>query len=134
MTAARAVIAPRDPIMTLVPQDSAFRVLARIDPAQIDRVWPGQSVRLHLSALDRRDTPRIDGTVAWVSADALIDRADGGGYYRAEIAFHPGDLPPGVSLVPGMPVEAFLRTGARTPLSFLLKPLSDYMNRAFREA
>ncbi|MHA6324833.1 HlyD family type I secretion periplasmic adaptor subunit [Roseivivax sp. CAU 1753] len=134
VTAARAVIAPRDPILTLVPQDETFRVMARIAPAEIDRVWPGQPVTLRLTALDQRTTPRIDGNVVWVSADALVDRQQGTAYYRAEITFAEDALPEGINLVPGMPVEAFLRTGARTPLSYLLKPLTDYMNRAFREA
>ncbi len=134
VTVARAVIAPRDPIMTLVPQDETFRVMAQIAPADIDRVWPGQPVTLQLTALDQRRTPRIDGEVRWVSADALVDAQQNTAYYRAEIAFSVDQLPEGASLVPGMPVEAFLRTGARTPLSYLLKPLTDYMTRAFREA
>ncbi|SIS57913.1 HlyD family secretion protein [Roseivivax lentus] len=134
VTAARAVIAPRDPIMTLVPQDETFRVMAQIAPGDIDRVWPGQPVTLQLTALDQRRTPRIEGEVRWVSADALVDPQQGTAYYRAEIAFAAEQLPEGTSLVPGMPVEAFLRTGARTPLSYLLKPLTDYMTRAFREA
>ncbi|QFT61489.1 HlyD family type I secretion periplasmic adaptor subunit [Roseivivax sp. THAF30] len=134
VTAARAVIGPRDPIMTLVPQDQSFRVMAQIAASEIDRVWPGQPVTLRLTALDQRRTPRIDGTVSWVSADALTEQQSGRSYYRAEIAFAEDTLPEGVSLVPGMPVEAFLKTGARTPLAYLLKPLTDYMTRAFREA
>ncbi|SIT06789.1 HlyD family secretion protein [Roseivivax lentus] len=134
VTAERAVIGPRDPMMTLVPRGEKFRVMARIAPSDIDRVWPGQPVTLRLSALDQRLTPNIDGEVLWVSADALTDRDAGLSYYRAEIAFDAGDLPEGTTLVPGMPAEAFLRTGARTPLSYLLKPLTDYMTRAFREA
>ncbi|MCE0505520.1 HlyD family type I secretion periplasmic adaptor subunit [Roseivivax sp. GX 12232] len=134
VTAARAVIGPRDPVMTLIPQDQAFRVMAQVDPSQIDRVWPGQPVTLRLTALDQRRTPRIEGEVRWVSADALVDPGSGRAYYRAEIGFAEGGLPAGTGLVPGMPVEAFLRTGARTPLAYLLKPLTDYMTRAFREA
>lgn len=134
VTAPRAVIGPRDAIMTLVPQDQSFRVMAWIAPGEIDRVWPGQPVTLRLTALDQRRTPSIDGEVLWVSADALVDPSGGSAYYRAEIAFVADALPEGISLVPGMPVEAFLRTGARSPLSYLLKPLTDYMQRAFREA
>jgi HlyD family secretion protein len=40
-----------------------------------------------------------------------------------------GDL----KLVPGMPVEVFMSTGERTALSYLAKPFTDQMNRAFRE-
>ncbi|MCE0506913.1 HlyD family type I secretion periplasmic adaptor subunit [Roseivivax sp. GX 12232] len=134
VTGGRLVIGPRDPMMTLVPSGDTFHAMARISPPDIDRVWPGQPVALRLSALDHQRTPSLDGEVMWISADALADRETGQSYYRAEISFDVGDLPEGSTLVPGMPAEAFLGTGARTPLSYLLKPLTDYMSRAFREA
>jgi HlyD family secretion protein len=57
-------------------------------------------------------------------------------YYRAEILLDTGEtdrLPASVTLIPGMPVEAFIRTQDRTPLAYLIKPLSDYFAKAFRE-
>jgi len=56
-------------------------------------------------------------------------------YYRAEIQPLPGEIEKlgDLTLVPGMPVEAFIRTEDRTPLSYLIKPFTDYLNRAFRE-
>ena len=57
-------------------------------------------------------------------------------YYRAEILLNEGEtdrLPANVTLIPGMPVEAFIRTQDRTPLAYLIKPLADYFAKAFRE-
>ena len=72
-----------------------------------------------------------------ISADAFEDEATGQSYYRAEITLNPGEmskLPEGTVLIPGMPVEAFIKTGDRTPIAYLVKPLSDYFSRAFRES
>ena len=56
-------------------------------------------------------------------------------YYEADIALDEGMLEQlgHVTLMPGMPVEAFIRTGDRSPLSYFVKPMSDYFTRAFRE-
>lgn len=70
-----------------------------------------------------------------VSADALVDQRTQAPYYRIEIVPDPGELTKlgGQTLLPGMPVESFIRTGDRTPLAYLVKPFMDYFNRAFRE-
>ena len=87
------------------------------------------------SSLPARTTPELHGEVTLVSADALIDERSGMSYFRAEIAIDFAALQDlaGVSLVPGMPVDAFIRTADRTPLSYLLKPFTDYFRNAFRE-
>jgi HlyD family secretion protein len=56
-------------------------------------------------------------------------------YYQAEVTPDPEALKEldHVTLVPGMPVEAFLKTEPRTPISYQLKPLTEYFTRAFRE-
>ncbi|RUT92670.1 HlyD family type I secretion periplasmic adaptor subunit, partial [Mesorhizobium sp. USDA-HM6] len=56
-------------------------------------------------------------------------------YYEVHITPDPTDLKRlgPVSLVPGMPVEAFIRTGDRKVFSYLMKPLTDQMMRAFRD-
>ena len=77
------------------------------------------------------------GKVLQVSADSIEDDATGQSYYRAEIALNPGEtdkLEEGTILLPGMPVEAFIRTGERSPMAYLLKPMADYFARAFRES
>jgi HlyD family secretion protein len=76
------------------------------------------------------------GRITLVSADAFQDEQSRISFYRAQVELLPGEssrLPGGVTLLPGMPVEAFIRTEERTPLDYLVKPLADYFARAFRE-
>ena len=132
----RSVIRPADPVLFLIPQDRPLVIAARVDPIHIDQIVTGQAVNLRFSALDQRMTPELGGQVALVSADAFEDEAVGASYYRAEIVLNPGEvekLPDGQVLIPGMPVEAFIRTDDRSPLTYLVKPMMDYFNRAFRE-
>ena len=135
--AERSVIRPADPVLYIVPQDRPLVVAAQIEPIHIDQVFPGQEVNLRFSALDMRLTPELIGTVVQVSADAFTDERQQRDYYRAELVLKEGEidkLPANVALLPGMPVEAFLRTSDRSPLAYLIKPLSDYFVKAFRES
>ncbi|MEL6465216.1 MAG: HlyD family type I secretion periplasmic adaptor subunit [Pseudomonadota bacterium] len=133
----RSVVRAADPVLFLIPQDRPLVIAARVDPIHIDQIVTGQSVNLRFSALDQRTTPELVGEVALVSADAFEDETVGASYYRAEIVLNPGEidkLSEGQVLVPGMPVEAFIRTADRSPLAYLIKPVADYFNRAFRES
>ena len=133
----RSVIRPADPVMFIIPQDRPLVIASRVDPIHIDQIHVGQSVNLRFSALDQRTTPELVGEVQLVSADAFEDEALGASYYRAEIILQPGEiekLGADQALVPGMPVEAFIRTDDRSPLQYLVKPMADYFNRAFRES
>ena len=133
----RSVIRAAEPLMYLVPQDRPLIIAARTRPTDVDEIVFGQTVNLRLSALDQRTTPELIGEVVQISADALDDPATGQSYYRTEIALKPGELdklPDDTILLPGMPVEAFIRTGDRSPLSYLVKPIADYFARAFRES
>ncbi len=136
VTTPRAVIRPADPILYLIPQDRPLVIAVQIPPAHVDEVRIGQSVRLVFSALGSRDAPELDGTLALVSADALADPATNQTFFRGEITLPPDQVArlDGQALVPGMPVEAFIRTGSRTPLAYLLQPFTDYFRQAFRES
>jgi HlyD family secretion protein len=131
----RAVVRPADPILYIVPQDIDLIVRARVDSLHIDEVHHGQEAVLRFSTFDARTTPEVFGQVSAVSADIFLDERTGESYYRADVSLPAearaalGDL----ILMPGMPVEVFIRTGDRTPLSYLMKPLTSYFNRAFRE-
>jgi HlyD family secretion protein len=134
--AERSVIRPADPLLFLIPQDRPLIITTRIQPTNIDQVYPGQEVSLRFSALDSRTTPQLLGRVTQISADAFVDEQRGTSYYTAQLVLQEGEmsrLPEGTVLLPGMPVETFLRTNDRTPLAYLLKPLSDYFVKAFRE-
>ncbi|WP_135506024.1 HlyD family type I secretion periplasmic adaptor subunit [Roseovarius aestuariivivens] len=134
--ALRSVIRPADPIMYIVPQDRPLIINAQVEPIHIDKLFLGQDVTLRFSALDQRTTPELTGQVVQISADAFEDEGTRQSYYRAEITLSEGEqarLPKDVTLIPGMPVETFIRTEDRTPLAYLTKPLTDYFAKAFRE-
>ena len=136
VTTPRSVLRPADPVLYLIPQDRPLVIAAQVMPIHVDQVFVGQSVKLVFSAFSSNDTPELTGHVAVVSADALIDQRSQAPYYRAEIVLDPGEIDKlkGQTLLPGMPVDAFIQTDARTPLAYLLKPFTDYFNRAFRES
>lgn len=131
-----AVVKPAEPVAFLVPQDRPLVITSRIAAIDVDQVYLGQPVTLRFSAFDQRTTPEIKGEVRRVSADAFSDERTGQTYYRAEIVPKEEELQKlaGLSLVPGMPVEAYIRTGDRSPLEYFLRPLAAYFNRAFRES
>ncbi|MCF2871756.1 HlyD family type I secretion periplasmic adaptor subunit [Octadecabacter sp. G9-8] len=132
----RAVIRAADPLLFIVPQDRPLVIAAQVAPTDIDVLTIGQDVSIRFSALDQRTTPELYGTVALVSADAFTDTATSASYYRAEIVLNEGEitrLPEGATLLPGMPVETFIRTADRTPLNYLTRPLMDYIARTFRD-
>ncbi|WP_171132791.1 MULTISPECIES: HlyD family type I secretion periplasmic adaptor subunit [unclassified Ruegeria] len=133
--ALQSVIQPAEPMMYVVPQDAPLLVAARVDSLHVDQVHRGQPVALRFPAFNQRETPEIEGQVFNVSADAFTDEQTGFSFYRAEIIPNEGqtDRLNGQVLLPGMPVETLIKTDERTPLSYLVKPMADYFNRAFRE-
>ncbi|MCG7522191.1 HlyD family type I secretion periplasmic adaptor subunit [Ruegeria sp. Ofav3-42] len=133
--ALQSVIQPAEPMMYLVPQDTPLLVAARVDAIHVDQLHVGQSVLLRFPAFNQRETPEIDGQVITVSADTFTDDKTGQTFYRAEVVPDDGQVErlKGQELLPGMPVETLIKTDERTPLSYLVKPLADYFNRAFRE-
>ena len=136
VTTPRSVIRAAEPVLYIIPQDRPFVIAAQVSPIHVDEVAIGQDVALRFAAFDSRTTPELFGQVRQISADALTDEASRSAYYRAEIVLDEGEMAKlgGRAIIPGMPVEVFIRTGERTPLAYLLKPLSEYFNRAFRES
>jgi HlyD family secretion protein len=133
--ALRSVVRPADPMLYIIPQDQPLVVQSRIETIHIDQVTVGQAASLRFSTFDQRTTPEIFGTVSKVSADVFTDEVTGVQFYTAELLPNAGEIERlgDIELLPGMPVEAFIKTGDRTPLNYLLKPFMDYLNRAFRE-
>lgn len=135
--APQSVILPADPVLFLIPQDRPLVIATQVQVTDVDQIFLGQEVTLRLSAFDQRRTPELKGKVTLVSADAFQDENSGLSYYRAEVQLNEGEidrLPTDMTLIPGMPVEAFVRTADRSPMGYLLKPLADYFTRAFRES
>ena len=181
------VVRPGEPILNIVPEDSALVVRARLEPIHVDQVYAGQEAVLRFSAFPARTTPEFEGRIRRVSADTVHDERTGLSWYEMELevgrAVEPDDDLPVVAwasstydiaarwlrdrvqgtpdttaesaetaanagparltappmharelaLSPGMPVEVHIRTGERTPLSYLVKPLTDYFERSLRE-
>ena len=128
------VINPGEPIMLIVPEERLI-VEIRVAPNDIDQIRVGHTAVLRLPAFNQRTTPELNGQVSRVSADVSQDTKSGANFYTARITLPDDELVRlnGFTLVPGMPVEAFLQTGERTVMSFLLKPLSDQIAKAWRE-
>jgi len=129
------VITAGDAIMLIVPQADDLQVEARVNPQDIDKLQVGEKTVLRLSAFNQRTTPELTGAVIRVSPDVTIDQRTGQSYYTIRVSMPPEEVARlgEVKLIPGMPVEAFVQTGDRTMLAYLIKPLHDQLMRAFRE-
>ena len=128
------VITPAAKLMSIVPDKADLRVEVKLNPADIDQVKAGQRTRLRFSAFNRNTTPEVDGVMVHVSPSVTRDQATGAMHYIGEIQFSADVAKLGAKkLLPGMPVEVFIATDERTPLSYLLKPFTDQFERTFRE-
>lgn len=131
------IIAPREPLLDIVPDDNPMIVEAQIPLESIDNVHVGQEADVRLSAYTRRSTPLVYGRLIYVSADRLSERSGSGEnfFYLARIEIdrkaleEAGDL----HMFPGMPAEVYIRTDSRTALDYLLTPITNSMRRSMRE-
>ena len=116
-------------------------VEAKVAPQDIDQVEIGAPVRIRIDAGNRRTTPELNGRVTVLSPDLAHDQSapptglPNQPYYLARVNLAEADLKSigDLQLVPGMPVEIYIRTQDRTPLDYLLKPLREQIARTFRE-
>lgn len=134
--ARKSVIRAADEILFLVPQDRPLVISAQVPTMHVDQIHLFQSASLRFASFSQRTTPELLGTVVKISADAFQDEMTGVPYYKVEMTLNDGELvklPEGAILVPGMPVDAFLRTTDHTLIEYLAKPFIEYFNKAFRE-
>lgn len=133
--ATNSVISGAEPVMYIVPQSQPLVIKARVESIHIDQIFEGQTASLRFPSFDQRLTPEIFGKVLKVSADILTDQATGAQFYEATLQPNADEMSKFGSqvLLPGMPVDTYIATGERSPLSYLIKPLSDYFAKAFRE-
>lgn len=129
------VVAPAAPVLQIVPQEERLQVEAKVEPRSVDEIYPGQSAALRFSALNQRTTPELTGQVEQISANVITEEQTGASYYLVRIVVSEEELRrlDGQLLIPGMPVEVFIKTQDRSALNYFLKPLLDQMQRAFRE-
>lgn len=132
-----AVIRAGETLLHIVPQDRPMTVVAQIAPRAVDQVYVGQTARLRLTGLNRSDTPELIGQVLHVSPDTIAGQNEGQSHYKITVelpADGPRRLGSNTPLLPGMPVEVFITLAPRSAMSYLVKPLSDYFVRAWRES
>lgn len=136
VVAPQSVIAAGAPAMFIVPTKQPLVISAKVGARDIEHIVVGQAARIKMTGLNHRITPELGGEVTIISADILSDEQSGDAYYQVYLALTDDaadDLSEGV-LKPGMPVEVFFPTSPRTPLSYLVQPMSDYFKRAWRES
>ncbi|WP_406733970.1 HlyD family type I secretion periplasmic adaptor subunit [Vibrio scophthalmi] len=133
--AQQSVISPGEKIMEIVPQQDQLIVEALLKPEDIDVVYLGLDTQVRLSAYNFRRTPPVRGKLVHISADRITDQASGSSAYLAKIALNQDDLAvlQDVTLYPGMPAEVMILLNEKTPLDYLLSPLSVSAYKAMRE-
>ena len=132
-----SVIRSGETLLHIVPQDRPMTVIARVTPKAVDQVHVGQTARLRLTGFNRPETPELNGQVVHVSPDAITGPNGGQSHYNITVQLPAGglqDLGPDMPLLPGMPVEVFVIQAPRSAMSYLVKPLTDYFVRAWRES
>lgn len=124
-------------IMEILPADAPLMIEAQISRTDIDDVKVGQKTTVRLVGLNQRITPVLDGEVFYVSADSLPDSTPMAPkeVYLARVGLAPSQLRrvPGFIPTPGMPAEIMVQTDERTFFTYLVKPITDTMARAFNE-
>ena len=129
------VVQAGEPIMLIVPVADVLTAEVKIQPQDIDQLRIGQVATVRFPAFNQRTTPEFQGNVKTVSADTSTDQKTGISYYTVRIGLPEDEIAKSahLKLVPGMPVEAHVRTGDRTIMSYLTKPLTDQVTKAWRE-
>ncbi len=122
-------------VAAIVPEGVPLVLVVHVEAGQIDEVSPGQEVTVVFPSFNARTAPEFAGRVRTVSADALVDETTRERFYTAEVSLSAESEVEARTrgILPGMPVEAFIQTRARTPIAFLLDPFTDYARHAFRE-
>lgn len=130
-----SIIRPGETVLELLPTSSDLIISARVSPIDKDIVNVGQEASIRFSSLNARITPEVAATVEYVSPDRLIDDVTQEPYFDARLKLTenlPADFDP-EKVYAGMPVDAFIQTGDRTFVEYLVKPVTDSFRGAFTE-
>ncbi len=140
-----AVVAPGAIILELLPVDDKLVIEGRVNPNDISHVHDGQEALVRLTALNQRLTPVINGSVVYVSADAIADQQQQAPAslvpfhhqsYIVRVKLDEADVQKKIGEfrpTPGMPADIYIKTGERTFFEYMLRPVLDSFSRAFRE-
>ncbi len=129
------VLRPGESFIELLPLDQAQEIQAKLPATEVNNVRKGQQARLQFSAFAEQDLKPIPAKVSYVSADSEVDRQTGAILYQIRLQPDQAvleDLKQKV-MVPGSEVEIFITTPARTFAAYILEPLSNNLNRTFRD-
>lgn len=131
----RSIVEAAKPIMYIVPDHRPALVVVRVEAEDIEQVHVGQPAGLRFTTFNKRSTPIIDGRVTAISADAFKDEKTQAFYYFVDVQLIDSELQKlgAVELLPGMPVDAFLQTDSRSPASYVIRPITDFFTKAFRD-
>ncbi len=129
------VVGAGEHLMDIVPSEASLIVDSRLKVEMIDKVYKGLPVELMFTAFNQNKTPKIPGTVTLVSADRLVDKGTGEPFYQMQVTVTPEGIKmlQGADIKPGMPVEVFVKTGSRSLLSYLFKPILDRARTSLTE-
>lgn len=129
------VIGPGEPVMDIVPTDGEFVIEARVDPVDVDVVYPGLEAKVRFVSFNQRNTQPSKGKVMTVSADHLTDERTGASYFLARVAISEESLAElDQAITPGMPAEVLIVTDEKTPFEYFMGPIERSFERAFRES
>lgn len=130
-----SVLLAAEPVAYIVPEGRPLVISTQVPAIHRDQIFVGQDVSLRFPAFEQRTMPEVSGQVAQISADVFTDEVSGRDFYRADVVMPEGQISllGERELVPGMPVDALLRTSDRTPMEYLLEPLLIYFGDALRE-
>jgi HlyD family secretion protein len=129
------VIRSGDTLLSVIPAADELVIDARIPPYQRDRVSSDMEARIRFPAFNTRNTPELLGKVTWVSPDQTIVSEKQEPFFKIRVVLNAGEAKrlTDKTIKPGMPAEVMITSEERTVISYLVKPLADQLNRAFRE-
>ena len=129
------VVAPREVLMEIVPEEKTLIIEARIRPEDINHVRSGSQAEIRLTAYQQRTTPLVAGKVNYVSADRMVEQQTGAPYYVAHVDVPAQSLAEAgnLKMQAGMPAEIYIRTDDRTAFDYLFAPVTAYLRRGMHE-
>lgn len=130
------VVGAGEVMMDVVPSGTPLTVTALVKPEDVDEVHVGMKAKIKLTGLNQRFNDSLDATVSVVSADRMTNDKTGTAFYRVDLRIPPSELKKlkkGFKMTPGMPAMALIVTGERSVMGFLISPITQTLEDAFRE-
>jgi HlyD family secretion protein len=129
------VISPAEPAMLIVPYNDELQIEAKVQPSDIDQLHPGQRAVVKIHAGNQRTTPELSGKVSRIAPDVTREQQTGLVYYLVRLSLPASEIEKlgDLKIMSGMQAEAYIQTAERTPFQYMIRPLTDQFNRAFRE-